>query len=313
EFLRHAHGATYSDWSLRRLNESRRNLFFEAHLPDKEWKVAPSLRQMVQFQRHNLLGDPARPPESRQEWDIILCRNVLIYFQRDNVHRVLTGFSSKLSRSGYLLLGSSEQIHSEEGFVTPFQPTRQAGGFVYRLNSFDAPRLQPRAPRRALAMAHDAPPPIHIEEGGLEERTSEIKDSDTIIELLRVARDHTENGHTDAALACLEAAVGYDPFLAESYCMVGYLLSRQKARNQALDAFRKALFLEPHNWYAAFEAARLFALAGDATLSRQALRQTAEGLESIVDPMSMTHVLHEFIGPLDSLRARVQEEIKASR
>ncbi|MGK4566260.1 CheR family methyltransferase [Flavobacterium sp. 3HN19-14] len=57
------------------------------------------------FSPHNLVSD-----RSFNEFDLILCRNVLIYFDKDLQERALVLFDDSLSKLGYLALGTKESI-----------------------------------------------------------------------------------------------------------------------------------------------------------------------------------------------------------
>lgn len=75
------------------------------------WQIAPEVRARVKFQRFNLLSDFA----SLGTFDVILCRNVLIYFDQDTKYfdqdtksDVLRRLAEALSSDGYLVLGAAE-------------------------------------------------------------------------------------------------------------------------------------------------------------------------------------------------------------
>jgi len=70
--------------------------------------LAPAVREMVEFRRGDLF-DPAAAMES----DLILCRNVLIYFERDEQARILQGFATSLRTGGVLVLGKAETLVGE--------------------------------------------------------------------------------------------------------------------------------------------------------------------------------------------------------
>ena len=74
------------------------------------YRVARELRDIVLFARHSLLKDP---PFSRV--DLISCRNVLIYLDRELQHQVCATFHYALQPSGYLFLGSSESADNPIG------------------------------------------------------------------------------------------------------------------------------------------------------------------------------------------------------
>jgi two-component system CheB/CheR fusion protein len=78
------------------------------------FRVCKELREMILFSPHNVLRDP---PFSRL--DLVSCRNLLIYLNREAQNRVINTFHFALRHDGYLLLGSSE---SAEG-MQQFSPT----------------------------------------------------------------------------------------------------------------------------------------------------------------------------------------------
>ena len=71
-----------------------------------DWKVKPEIRAMVEFFEVNLL----RPWPSMPKMDVILLRNVLIYFDAVTKRAILEAISRQIAPGGYLLLGSSETI-----------------------------------------------------------------------------------------------------------------------------------------------------------------------------------------------------------
>ena len=85
-------------------------------------RLRPALRSLVTFRRINLLG-PRWPIGAR--FDVIFCRNVLIYFDRPTQHRVLDRLAGFLTEGGALVLGHSEAIH---GMVSGL---RHAGNTIY--------------------------------------------------------------------------------------------------------------------------------------------------------------------------------------
>jgi chemotaxis protein methyltransferase CheR len=72
----------------------------------EQWRIKPALRQMVDFRLFNLLGDLS----PLGQFDIILCRNVLIYFDLATKARVLEAMHKRLARDGALILGGAESV-----------------------------------------------------------------------------------------------------------------------------------------------------------------------------------------------------------
>src|SRR5690606_30879640 len=76
--LSHARRGSYGMWSLRHMQE---DLTFGFTQEANGCRVQPHVAARVRFARHNLLRDPTfRSPLESGGWDLILCRNVLIYY-----------------------------------------------------------------------------------------------------------------------------------------------------------------------------------------------------------------------------------------
>ena len=71
-------------------------------------RVKPMLKTLLRFRQLNLQDDPW---PMRAPFDIIFCRNVLIYFDKATQHRLLERLASTLSPGGYLMLGHAEAVH----------------------------------------------------------------------------------------------------------------------------------------------------------------------------------------------------------
>jgi len=76
------------------------------HHEGGEWRISSSIRKRVQFEVFNLLDSF----EPLGQFDVIFCRNVLIYFDQPLKHDVLGRLSDALSPDGYLVLGSAETM-----------------------------------------------------------------------------------------------------------------------------------------------------------------------------------------------------------
>ncbi|MDA0831848.1 MAG: protein-glutamate O-methyltransferase CheR [Planctomycetota bacterium] len=73
---------------------------------ERSWQIKNEIRDMVTFKPLNLLDDLRFPGE----FDIIFCRNVLIYFNAENKKRILDGIAKSLCPDGYLVLGTAETV-----------------------------------------------------------------------------------------------------------------------------------------------------------------------------------------------------------
>ena len=104
--------------------ERRRNFFEDAG--DGRMKVKDNVKRLVNFRRQNLMDSYAL----LGKFDIIFCRNVLIYFSPDMKSQVLNQMANSLNPGGYLLLGASESL---TGLTDRFEMVRCNPGIIYKL------------------------------------------------------------------------------------------------------------------------------------------------------------------------------------
>jgi chemotaxis protein methyltransferase CheR len=95
--------AIYAPHSMAETPDQRRDRWFAAGPP---YRLDAGVRAMVAFRHHDLIRD--RPP---QRCHLIVCRNVLIYFEREIQARVFEAFHDALLPGGFLVLGKAETLH----------------------------------------------------------------------------------------------------------------------------------------------------------------------------------------------------------
>jgi chemotaxis protein methyltransferase CheR len=88
----------------RGLDPGRLNKYFDPH--EDRYKIKDELRAMVQFKKMNLM----KPFVGMGKFDIILCRNVMIYFTTEDRRKIYHNISRVLEPDGYLLIGSTESL-----------------------------------------------------------------------------------------------------------------------------------------------------------------------------------------------------------
>ncbi len=123
--LQAAKAAQYEELSvIRGLSPERREKFFTHK--DNRWEVKPEIRQRVRFTELNLMQSYVL----LGKFDIIFCRNVLIYFSSPMKTDILDRMAQLLNPGGYLILGGSE---SPTGYSRAFEMVRFPQGVIYRL------------------------------------------------------------------------------------------------------------------------------------------------------------------------------------
>lgn len=117
--------AEYDNLALSRgLSDQRRKAFFEDS-GNGMMKVKADIRRLVNFRHLNLLDNY----NLMGKFDIIFCRNVLIYFSPEIKSQIINKFAAQLNPNGFLILGASESM---SGLSDKFEMIRCNPGIIYK-------------------------------------------------------------------------------------------------------------------------------------------------------------------------------------
>ncbi|WP_137045831.1 protein-glutamate O-methyltransferase CheR [Pseudolabrys sp. FHR47] len=142
EVLERARAGTYSQFEVQRGLPIQMLLKYFTQVGET-WQVSSELRSMVQFRTLNLLNDFT--PLGR--FDIVFCRNVLIYFDQPTKTQVLNRLAPQIAEDGYLVLGAAETV---VGLTNAFKPVPDKRGlYAPNLAAQDA-AVRSVVQRRAL-------------------------------------------------------------------------------------------------------------------------------------------------------------------
>ena len=118
--LAKARAGSYSDFEINRgLSPARRDRWLKQRA--SAWEISAELKAMVTFRRHNLLD----PMASAAGFDVVFCRNVLIYFDPSGKTQALRHIGKVIAPDGTLILGSAESVI---GLDTAFEPVTGTRG-----------------------------------------------------------------------------------------------------------------------------------------------------------------------------------------
>lgn len=112
ESINKAENGLYGQWSFRRVESDIKSRYFRKR--KDQWEIDRKIRNMVVFRTMNLIGEQF--PDTGTDlhnMDLILCRNLFIYFSRMAVCKVLKKLTNTLREDGYLMTGHGE-LHNQE-------------------------------------------------------------------------------------------------------------------------------------------------------------------------------------------------------
>ncbi len=220
----------YRERAVRGLEPSLRERYLDRQA-DGSYLVGHRLRGLVRFRMNNLVRDPV-PPLGESHFDMIVCRNVLIYFDAPTIARVIESLERSLRPGGMLVLGAADALHRTVGLRAP---ERQ-------------PQRPPRRPQRRPRVGQ--PPPTR------EER-------------LAAALDAAGKGDRDGAMAQVRSLLGENALDADAHFVDGLVALEAGRPEQAAAALRRALFADSHFALAAFTLGRAYDVLGDALAARR--------------------------------------------
>ena len=165
-FLDRAIEGRFDEWHLRSTGDDLRKACFQK--VDKQWQINPEFKDGVSFVFHNLISS-AYPPKISAGigYDMILCRNVMIYFSQETIADILPQFNRCLVPAGWMLLGYSE-INTElykDFELVPFPGAIIFRKNIHRIQSYDIASLAKSLPAgpatygTSMTPAPYAPPP----------------------------------------------------------------------------------------------------------------------------------------------------------
>jgi chemotaxis protein methyltransferase CheR len=141
EVLAKAKAGIYNQFEVQRGLPIQSLVKFFAQLGEA-WQVVPEIRGMVQFRQLNLLNDFS----SLGTFDLVFCRNVLIYFDQDTKIDVLNRLARQMPSDGFLILGAAETV---VGLTEAFKPMPERRG-LYVPNT---PAVKPASAGNVLKFA----------------------------------------------------------------------------------------------------------------------------------------------------------------
>ncbi|MGE5546064.1 MAG: CheR family methyltransferase [Solirubrobacterales bacterium] len=280
KFLARARDGRYDDWAFRATPDSVREECFTK--VGRQWQIRPEYKAWVSFQYHNLTRN--RFPsilDNIAGFDIIICRNVVIYFSPETIQRLVPCFRETLVDGGWLVMGHAEP---NQDLFRSFQTVNVPGAVLYQRIDHPQPApasirppampaapvavpdkakpIQVRKPLAPTPLPVAAPPgpvaaPAHGEISALRDLADRgqweeaIKACDRLIEMNSLdAKLHfyralvlEQLGDNDESERSLRRAIYLDRHFVLPHYHLGLFLWRKDERDAALRSFRNVLAL----------------------------------------------------------------------
>ncbi len=265
--LQRARAGIYGEWSFRQTPAEFRHIHFSRTADGRNCLTAP-IRRCVSFRQLNLARDPLPFDAAAGEpADLILCRNLLIYFAPAQARRLIDRLFGALRPAGWLAVSPSE---CSQDLFARFDAINLSGATLYRkpggILTASAGSAVPAG--YASNAGHDmaafrAAPAAPAARS----RPAAARAAADALSLRQQAQELANAGNLPAALACSERWIAADKVDPAAHYLQAMILQEQGQRGPARRAFERAIYLEPDFVLAHFalgNLARVEARASDA-------------------------------------------------
>ena len=284
DFLERARNARFAEWALRETPESIRLRCFIRH--GNSWQLRREFTQGVSFRYHNLAGN-IELSEGPGWFDLILCRNVIIYFSREQAVATLGLLQRHLAPRGWLLVGYAEP--NMEMFKT-FETVTSAASTAYRQPGADKTALRENAPWLPPTFT-DAPRPARgsgftrpaFESSAL---PAAIQEAMPTVDDVRMLAD---TGHWDAASRLTETLIQADGLNPGSHFISALIHEHMGASDKALAALRRAIYLDRRFALAHYHLGTSFLNLRQPESASRSFRNALEILTTLADDEPLPH------------------------
>ncbi|MBD2459510.1 tetratricopeptide repeat protein [Oscillatoria sp. FACHB-1407] len=270
----------YSNWSFRAVNPEIQNKYFRPHR--QGWEVDPAIRDMVTFQLGNLVQDDYPNVQSKiHNFDLILCRNVFIYFNAAAIASVLNRFYWALSPNGYLMTGHTELYGQNLG---QFQVKTFPESVIYQRQSLPqlvAPTQSPVNETPSLALPDSSltrpADPSTVEAATIRSSPESEKLENRTVSPEAIALDHVttlirSKAYTRAIHAANQLIVQF-PRCFQAYCLIAEAYANSGDYANAIRACQQAQQLNPFATEPIYLLAQISQEQGDLEEARNLLRR----------------------------------------
>lgn len=274
QFLAKARRGVFGNWSFRDVPENVKNRYFQCR-GENQWEICAEIRRMVRFEYLNL-AETVYPSvmNGTAGLDLILCRNVMIYFQPLQIAMVSNRFYESLRTGGFLLVAPSEA--GQEKFQK-FIPFWAGQTLFYEKRPQVAPRSADRAVNRevpglqpslgSVPKEGKTPPKMRMVEMTSGKMSGNSRDISEV-------RSLANSGELEASLEKCDQLVKTEPLVASNHYLRAMILEELGMDEEARKSLLKARYLDPGLVVVHFALANLARRKGLDAEARKHLRNT---------------------------------------
>ncbi|MCU7494619.1 MAG: hypothetical protein HF314_01745 [Ignavibacteria bacterium] len=316
DFLKKAAAGVFGDWSFRGVSDAVKNSYFTP-LGNNKYRINEEIREMVSFGFLNLAEGSYYLPHHRGPFDMIFCRNVIMYFGEELRNGVVHKFHDKLKEGGFLALGLAEISNI---YTKRFERINYQSTVLFRKKSINVKSVAPKSqkpetqpvPVSGSSKVQRASSEESSQRKVLKERlpgeeakflfssgeyekavgillsslsmaapVEEQQNPGSRIESFEVLiRALSSAGDIELAIAWCRKGIEENKLSARFYILLANLLNISGDSTGAVEELKKAVYLEPGSFLANYYLANMYRKKNFPELSRRYLRSALNILKN---------------------------------
>lgn len=301
----------YSSWKMRATEKRYLDKYFDRS--GERYVVKDEVKTLVDFAHLDLRAVHSLSSQLMTEnFDVIFCRNVMIYFSTETIKKVVESFAAALKPGGYLFLGHSETLTD---ITAKFERQLEGGFSFYRKRDGQRPLIEemhPAAP--PVAKIDKLPTPDRTiprqQPASISAKPEEIVDLDALYhealaqkraksyavaenlfrQILARKPDHKDaivgkamilaySGRFNESLEKCNMALLLDDLLPGAYFVRGFAFEMTGRKTEAIDEYRKAILLKMDFVMPHYQLGKLYSRSGRNKCGKRALKNSLKLLE----------------------------------
>jgi len=289
--LQTASDGIYGEWSFRDTPQPIKERYF-TQIRKSKWLIRPEIKRLVTFSYLNLAENAdLQSVTNIDAMDLVMCRNVLMYFVPGKIRRAIDRFHRALLTNGCLLVSPCE---ASQSLFSQFDTVDFTDAIVYRKSSFQKPYsivVNESVQERTLESQIVPENVTYTSENDSSSRSvhslhSDSKELASATDLLSLAYTLYKDGQFEQAEDIAKQHLGKGIEVAEAYALLSRICADRDQLTESLSLCRKAIAAGTLNPAYRYLAATVFGEIGDASESVRHLRQVL-----YLDPQ---HILAHF-------------------
>ncbi|MCK9459091.1 MAG: protein-glutamate O-methyltransferase CheR [Proteobacteria bacterium] len=232
-FLGRAKEAVYTKWSFRGVEDRIVERYFRKE--GAALRLVPEIARAVEFGRFNLSRLPFAGRIGPAPFDLVICRNVLIYFSFEFANRVVQALSDTIRRGGFLVVGHAEAFPA----LGELESVYSNATYYYRRPDSVRPHKLAAAPAHTVSI-----PGIAVREVARRPSVPPPPEADDLPRDLEAAQEHADTGELDRAGEILDRLVDGPGKLDHRVHFLRAVVADQCDQTQAaIESLRQAIFI----------------------------------------------------------------------